>query len=225
MINTDPMLELHRVSFGYGSHPILSHLSLRLHAGERVALVGPSGQGKSTVLRLIAGLAQPTQGTIALQGRIISSPGHCWPPEKRRVGLVFQDLALFPHLTVFNNIAFGLPQRGKSPTDKTRVKDLLQLFEMEDLADRRPDELSGGQKQRVAIARSLAPKPMLLMLDEPFANLDDALRQRLLERLLAVFDASSTTLLFVTHNLSEAQSLTHRVVQLADIQGTPREMV
>ena len=155
-------------------------VALKVNRGEIFSLVGPSGCGKTTLLRLIAGLEQPDRGTIVRDGREITT----LPPAHRRVGLVFQDYALFPHLTVTGNIEYGLKvQRLPAPDRRQRLAELLALFGLEGLAHRQIQHLSGGEKQRVALARALAPKPLLLLLDEPFSALDYSLRQRLLQEL------------------------------------------
>ena len=148
--------------------------SLEVEAGTLLALLGPSGCGKTTLLRLIAGLDRPHAGAIEVGGRVVEDPTVHLPPERRQVGLVFQEYALFPHLSVADNVAFGL---SRGPDRETRVQDLLGQVGLDGLGERMPHELSGGQQQRVALARALAPGPRLIMLDEPFSNLDPALRE------------------------------------------------
>jgi iron(III) transport system ATP-binding protein len=165
------MVRLSNVSKSYGPVRAAREVNLELERGEVLALLGPSGCGKTTALRLIAGFETPDKGGIEVAGRLVAGNGTNVPPEKRRVGMVFQDYALFPHLSVEKNVAYGLP-RGK----KGRVAEVLRLTRLEGLGDRMPHELSGGQQQRVALARALAPEPAVVLMDEPFSNLDAALR-------------------------------------------------
>jgi iron(III) transport system ATP-binding protein len=203
------LLILDRVSkrFNAAEPPAVDALSLRVSEGEILALLGPSGCGKTTTLRLIAGLEHPDEGTIALRGQIVAGPGRAVPPEERGVGIVFQDYALFPHLTVGDNVAFGLPR----PARRSRVDEVLDLVGLRDLAPRYPHELSGGQQQRVALARALAPAPALLLLDEPFSNLDADLRTQMRDEVERILRASRTTAVFVTHDQEEAFTLADRV--------------
>ncbi len=176
--------------------------------GEFFSLVGPSGCGKTTLLRLISGLARPDAGRIILNGRDITTV----PVAERKIGFVFQDYALFPHLTVYGNIEYGLKiRRLSSERRRERMKEMLALFEIEELADRRVQELSGGERQRVALARALAPEPFLLLLDEPFAALDYGLRRRLRRELKELQSKLGFTAIFVTHQQEEALSLSGRL--------------
>ena len=192
--------------------------------GALVALLGPSGCGKTTTLRLIAGLETPNAGSIWLEGRKVAGDGAWVPPEARRVGMVFQDGALFPHLTVAQNIAFPLQTRNS----QTRVEELLALVGMMGYGARYPHQLSGGQQQRVALARALAPEPSVVLLDEPFSRLDASLRVSLREDVRAIVKRSGATTLFVTHDQEEALSIADRVVVMFDgkaVQaGTPQEI-
>ncbi|MDP1651347.1 MAG: ABC transporter ATP-binding protein [Rhodocyclaceae bacterium] len=200
------LLALDRVSHAYGgnaSHTVVSDLSLTLAEGEIGCLLGASGCGKTTVLRLIAGFETPTQGTIRLREAIVGSPRRSLAPEKRRIGMVFQDYALFPHLTVAANIGFGL-KNEKSALAGRRVDDLLALVGLGGLGAKYPHELSGGQQQRVALARALAPQPHLLLLDEPFSNLDVDLRERLSLEVRAILKTTGTAAILVTHDQHEA---------------------
>lgn len=183
-------------------------IELTVRDGEFFSLVGPSGCGKTTLLRLIAGLDRPDQGRILLDGNDITG----LPPAKRRIGLVFQDYALFPHLTVYGNIEYGLKVAGLPPADrKERVRELLSLFALENLAAREIHQLSGGERQRVALARALAPRPLLLLLDEPFSALDYNLRRRLRGELRELQKRLGFTVIFVTHQQEEALSLSERL--------------
>jgi iron(III) transport system ATP-binding protein len=186
--------------------PVLQDISLRIEAGALVCLLGPSGCGKTTLLRLIAGFEEPDTGTIQLGGQPVSRPGHVMAPEKRRVGMVFQDYALFPHMTVSQNILFGLFRRPASHC-KRRLAELLAMVDLTGMAERYPHELSGGQQQRVALARALAPGPQLLLLDEPFSNLDVNLRRQLRQEMQEVLRRTDMTTVLVTHDQEEALSL------------------
>jgi iron(III) transport system ATP-binding protein len=185
-------------------------MSLAIPPGQFVALLGPSGCGKSTTLRLLAGLERPDAGAIWLAGRCVAGPQTWLPPEARRVGLVFQDYALFPHLNVGDNVAFALTRQSRAQR-RQRVAELLDLVGLAGLAPRYPHELSGGQQQRVALARALAPRPAVVLLDEPFSNLDTALRTSTREEVRAILRAAGTTALLVTHDQEEALSLADTV--------------
>ncbi len=203
------LLVLDRVSkrFGPGLSPAVDGLSLRVAEGEILALLGPSGCGKSTTLRLIAGLETPESGTITLRGRVVAGLGHAVPPEERGVGIVFQDYALFPHLTVGDNVGFGLARAAR----RDRVGEVIDLVGLGGLAARYPHELSGGQQQRVALARALAPAPAVMLLDEPFSNLDADLRAQMRDEVERILRSSATTAVFVTHDQEEAFTLADRV--------------
>jgi iron(III) transport system ATP-binding protein len=184
-------------------HAAVQGVSLGLRAGDIGVLIGPSGCGKTTLLRAVAGLEPVTAGEIRLAGQCVSAAGHTLPPEQRRVGMVFQDHALFPHLSVAANIAFGLHGMARGERD-ARVAEVLALVGLQGVQQRRPHELSGGQQQRVALARALAPRPALLLLDEPFSSLDVDLRERLAHEVRAILKAASATALVVTHDQHEA---------------------
>jgi iron(III) transport system ATP-binding protein len=183
--------------------PAVHSVSFGLHAGEIGVLIGPSGCGKTTLLRAVAGLEPVTGGDIRLSGHVVSSPSSQLPPEARRIGMVFQDYALFPHLDVGRNVAFGIHQLPAAERT-ARVKEVLTLVGLEGSESRFPHELSGGQQQRVALARALAPRPQLLLLDEPFSNLDVDLRERLAHEVRNILKAAQATALFVTHDQLEA---------------------
>ncbi len=189
--------------------------SLEVESGTLLALLGPSGCGKTTLLRLIAGLERPHEGTVEVAGRTVASDSVHLPPERRQVGLVFQEYALFPHLSVEDNVGFGLT-RGSDP--ETRVRDLLGQVGLDGLGSRMPHELSGGQQQRVALARALAPGPRLIMLDEPFSNLDPSLRVGVRSEVRRVLRAANATAIIVTHDQEEALSLADEVAVMMDGQ-------
>jgi iron(III) transport system ATP-binding protein len=199
----DNLLEIENIHCGFGTQVVVNGFDLSLSAGNLVSLLGPSGCGKTTILRAIAGFEPVTEGVIKLDGKVVSSPNFRVAPEQRRVGMVFQDYALFPHLDIASNIAFGLP--GKSSRDRARITDrMLELVGMEGFGQRYPDELSGGQQQRVAVARALAPEPRLLLLDEPFSNLDSELRERLAVDVRDLLKEQDIAAIFVTHDQHEA---------------------
>ena len=208
----------------FGEARAVNGFSLEVGEGETVAIVGPSGCGKTTTLRLIAGFERPDSGTIAVGGRVLAGPGVFVPPEKRRIGVVFQDYALFPHFDVAGNVAYGLG-RGAS---RGRVSEVLDLVGLGEVADRSTDELSGGQQQRVALARALAPAPDLILLDEPFSNLDASLREQVRGEVRRILQAQGVTSVFVTHDQEEALSLadTVAVVNEGRVEqvGTPEEV-
>jgi len=197
------LLVIDDLTVGYSGAPVLEHLSLELARGDIGCLVGSSGCGKTTLLRAIAGFLSVRQGTVEIDGLVVSGPHFTAPPEKRGVGLVFQDYALFPHLRVADNIAFGLRRSGPA-TRRERVREMLALVNLAAEAQRYPHELSGGQQQRVALARALAPRPALLLMDEPFSSLDVELRQRLGQEVRRILKASGTTAILVTHDQQEA---------------------
>ncbi|MBA4742870.1 MAG: ABC transporter ATP-binding protein [Azoarcus sp.] len=196
-------LELSAIELAYDAHPVVRRLSMRLPRGAIGCLLGPSGCGKTTVLRCIAGFEHVDEGEIRLDGRVVSSTSIHLPPEQRRIGMVFQDYALFPHLTVGANIGFGL--RGlEAGARHSRVEAMLGVIGLAGQGGRYPHELSGGQQQRVALARALAPEPDLLLLDEPFSNLDVELRERLSHEVRDIIKATGITAVMVTHDQNEA---------------------
>jgi iron(III) transport system ATP-binding protein len=210
-------LEVRGLSFSYGNAPILSlsDLSFSVEKGEIVGLAGPSGSGKSTLLRLIAGFERPNKGSIILDGRIAASEDVFVRPERRNVGMVFQDYGLFPHMTVRKNIEFGL--RGVSRRERTaRTGEILALARMETLMSRYPYELSGGQQQRVALMRALAPRPRLLLLDEPFSSLDAHLREDIRREVKNILEEAKITCLFVSHDRCDIDSVCSRTITQAE---------
>ncbi|WP_114945647.1 ABC transporter ATP-binding protein [Microvirga calopogonii] len=201
-------LDINAVSAHYGTTKVLEDLSLSVQAGELVSLLGASGCGKTTTLRLIAGFLSPTSGSISLGGRDLTR----LPTHKRDIGLVFQNYALFPHLSVLDNVAFGLKQRGIAPEERRkRALAMLERVGLSALADRAPGALSGGQKQRVALARALVIEPPLLMFDEPLSNLDAKLRVDMRVEIRQLQRANGTTSVYVTHDQEEAFSISDRV--------------
>ncbi|SFE62451.1 ABC transporter ATP-binding protein [Alteribacillus iranensis] len=194
------------------SSPTIRDFSLYMQEGEIVSILGESGSGKSTILRLIAGLERPEKGSIRVGNQVYCEDNRSFlPVEKRGIGMVFQDYALFPHMTVEQNVMFGL-KRWKRTERLQRVDEMLELIHMEEYRKRYPYELSGGQQQRVALTRALAPKPSLLLLDEPFSNLDAHLQQRIRDELRDTIKHTGTTTIFVTHDEEDARVLADRVV-------------
>jgi iron(III) transport system ATP-binding protein len=218
------LLALSGITKNFGEGNVLKGISLEVGQNELVAILGSSGAGKSTLLRLIAGFEKPDQGEISFDGQLVAGEAFL-PAEKRKIGIVPQDGALFPHLNVYDNIGFGI---SKDPNKDARVKQLLALIELEGLEKRKPQELSGGQMQRVALARALAPKPKLVLLDEPFGALDAELRERLRNDVRRIIRAEGVSAILVTHDQEEALSLADRVAVLREgriIQvGTPTEI-
>ena len=190
--------------------PAVANFSLSLAAGEIGVLIGPSGCGKTTLLRAVAGLELLQAGQIRLAGELVSSPDHNLAPEQRRVGMVFQDYALFPHMDVAANLGFGLQALNRAQR-AVRIKEALELVGLEGAQKRYPHELSGGQQQRVALARALAPQPRLMLLDEPFSNLDEDLREHLAQEVRAILKAAGATALLVTHDQLEAFAIGDRI--------------
>ena len=213
--STRPALVLKDVTKRYGGVVAACALRLEAEPGELLTLIGPSGCGKSTTLRLVAGLERPDEGTICIADEVVADRRHWQPPERRRVGLVFQDHALFPHLTVAKNIAFGLDKLPRAERSR-RVGEVLDMVRLGHLASRYPHELSGGEQQRVALARALAPKPAVVLLDEPFSNLDDNLRTKVRADTVAVLREAGTTAMLVTHDQTEALTVGDRVVVMRD---------
>ena len=223
------ILEVDDVYLGYGNHqaPVIQGVSFSLARGEIGCLLGASGCGKTTILRAIAGFERVLSGAIRVEGQTVSKPRFRLAPEKRSVGMVFQDQALFPHLSVADNVGFGLRQLPRTQR-RERVAELLALTKLDSLQKRYPNELSGGQQQRVALARALAPEPAVLLLDEPFSNLDTGLRRGLGDEVIGLLKARGTATLMVTHDQAEAFALADRIGLLQDGQllqwASPYEM-
>ena len=203
-----PAVRMRGMTRRYGTVVAADGLDLEVMPGEMLTVLGPSGCGKTTMLRLIAGLETPDAGTIEIGGRRVAGAGVAVPPERRRVGMVFQDFALFPHLSVRDNVAYGL---RRDPDREVRVRELLELIDLADAGGRMPYQLSGGMQQRVALARALAPRPDVVLLDEPFSNLDAALRTQLRADVRDILRAAGTAALFVTHDQDEALTLGDRM--------------
>ncbi len=219
------VLAVDELTVRYGATVAVDRACLSVPAGGISALVGPSGCGKTSLLRAVAGFGEIAGGTIHLAGRLVAGAGRWTAPEERRVGMVFQEGALFPHLTVRQNVLYGLKGR---PDAATRAAETLALVRLRGLEGRYPDELSGGQRQRVALARALAPAPQLGLLDEPFANLDETLRDRVREEVRAILLQAGATAMLVTHDQQEALSIADHVAVMMDGQilqvGPPHEI-
>ncbi len=209
------VLEVKNVSKSFGKYEAVKNLSLTLHKGTIGCLLGPSGCGKTTILRTIAGFEDIDAGEIIINQSIVSGRQILVPPEQRRIGMVFQDYALFPHLNLKDNIAFGLQNMNRAKKGG-KIEALLHLVSLADVAQRFPHEISGGQQQRVALARALAPEPDLLLMDEPFSNLDVTLRERLSTEVREILKARGTTALMVTHNQQEAFAMADEIGVIQD---------
>ena len=222
-------ITLESLSKRFADLPAVDSLTLEIADREFVTLLGPSGCGKTTTLRLIAGFLEPDSGFIRVGGRPLSAPGACIPPEGRGMGMVFQNYAVWPHKTVYDNVVFGLKVR-KVPRreQRERVRRVLELVNLTGLEDRYPSQLSGGQQQRVAVARSLVVEPRILLLDEPLSNLDAKLRERMRWELKALQRRTGITFVYVTHDQSEAMALSDRIAVMhrghLEQYGTPREV-
>ena len=210
-------LYCHGLSKKLGGKPILQSLTLDVKAGEVVSLLGASGSGKTTLLRCIAGLMDPDAGTISLDGKTVFGEARTIPAEKRRIGMVFQDYALWPHMTVASNLAFALKsQRLTNAEIQSRVEHALELARLVPLRNRHPSELSGGQQQRVAIARCIAARPSLILFDEPLSNLDATLREDLRTEMMDLVRHEGLTVVYVTHDQSEAMAVSDRIAVMRD---------
>jgi thiamine transport system ATP-binding protein len=212
------VLDVRDVTIGFEGRPLLDRVSLHLDPGDVVALLGPSGSGKSTLLRIIAGLIDPERGSVHIDGVDMTTV----PTHRRSVGMVFQDEQLFPHLSVSDNVGFGLKMAGVPKGErKQRCAEMLELVGLSGFGDRQIDRLSGGEAKRVALARSLAPTPKVLLLDEPLTGLDRDLHDRLALDVAAILRSTGTTALWVTHDPAEATTVADRVVRLSDEVGHP----
>jgi iron(III) transport system ATP-binding protein len=208
-----PALVCNNISKNYGDCVGVSNFTIEIQQGEIISLLGPSGCGKTTLLRLIAGFIHPDHGTITIGATDVVHDGISLAPEKRNIGMVFQEGALFPHLTVEQNVTYGVP-KGNGQT--IAVDNVLKLVSLEQLRNRMPHELSGGQQQRVALARALAPQPQIILLDEPFSNLDPSLREQVRDDMLKIIKASKVTAVFVTHDQEEALLIGDRVAIMSE---------
>lgn len=213
--------------FNNSLQPAVDAVDLKIERGEIITLLGPSGCGKTTTLRMLAGFEQPSTGTITIGDQVVHNDNRSLPPEKRGIGMVFQDYALFPHLTIEKNVMFGL-NKLKPKERKARAREVLELVELADYADRSPSQLSGGQQQRVALARALAPGPQVILMDEPFSNLDVGLREKMRYDVTNILRKANTTAIIVTHDQKDAFAVSDRVVVMKDgvIQqvAAPRDM-
>jgi iron(III) transport system ATP-binding protein len=228
-VSPEPILCLHQITRQFSPHipPAIDSLSLALQPGELLALLGSSGCGKTTLLRLIAGFESPQSGTITIAQQLVAGAGYWVAPERRQVGMVFQDYALFPHLTVWQNVEFGLSHK-KPVVTASRVKAAIALVGLEGLEHRYPHQLSGGQQQRVALARAVTPNPFLILLDEPLSNLDIQVRLRLRQELRSILKAAEASAIFVTHDQEEALSIADQVAVMhsgrLEQTGTPEQL-
>lgn len=209
-------ISLNGVSYAFGANTVLNQIDLHIEEGSVVALLGPSGCGKSTLLRLLAGLTSPAQGEIHFGDRLVAKAGWSLPPEARDIGMVFQDYALWPHMTVAQNVAFPLKMRNiPRQVCETRVAQALARVGLCEFADRKPAGLSGGQQQRVALARAIVAEPRVLLFDEPLSNLDSELRESLCQEMATLLRQLGTTAVYVTHDRREAEILADRIVHLS----------
>ena len=210
------ILEIKNLTFSFSSSqpPVINDFSFSINKGEIVGVLGQSGSGKSTLLRLISGLELPADGQIKIAGTTVVNEQLFVQPEDRGVGMVFQDYALFPHMTVKDNILFGLARIPRAER-KPRLKEMLELTQMEDFGKRYPHELSGGQQQRIALARALAPKPNLLLMDEPFSNLDADLKEVIREELRMILKKADMTCIMVTHDRNDVEAICDRSISMS----------
>jgi len=222
-------LELVDLTKRYGDVVSVDSIGLAVEPGEFICLLGPSGCGKTTTLRMIAGFLEPDGGEVRVSGKVISRVGSSLPPERRNMGMIFQSYAVWPHMTLRDNVAYGLKMRGVAADEKRRRTDtILRATKLYELADRYPSELSGGQQQRVALARALAPNPEILLLDEPLSNLDANLRGDMRIEIRRLHDEFHNTSIYVTHDQLEAMTMADRIVVMSQGRieqiGTPQEV-
>lgn len=223
------VLEIKSLTFSFprAAEPVIKSFSFSMEKGEIVGILGQSGSGKSTLLRLISGLEMAQSGSINIAGTKVFDEGLFFQPEDRGVGMVFQDYALFPHMNVRDNILFGLNRLPRKDR-KERVREMLELVQMEQFESRYPHELSGGQQQRIALARALAPKPNLLLMDEPFSNLDADLKETIREDLQAILKKANMTCMIVTHDRNDVEAICDRSIVFGQTQiskDNSREML
>ena len=209
MHSTPPRLEIRNLVRRFDGHPVVDDVSLSIMPGQVTCLLGPSGCGKSTTLRMVAGVEMQDSGEIYVDGKLICDTVFRVPPERREIGLMFQDFALFPHLSVADNVAFGL--KGSKAEKRARVRELLQRVDLERFIDGFPHQLSGGEQQRVALARSLAPRPRIMLMDEPFSGLDNRLRDGIRDETLSLLKEEDTAVLLVTHEPEEAMRMADEI--------------
>lgn len=226
-------IEIRQVSKAFGSFQALHSINLTIEKGEFVAILGPSGCGKTTLLRILAGFEQPSSGEVQMDGRIVAGAERLLPPEKRRIGMVFQSFALWPHMNVTEHIRFPIRTHKDTPAhirgqEEQRIRQVLELTGLSHLAERMPHELSGGQKQRVAIARALASEPSLLLMDEPLSSLDAMLRMDMRREIQQVHRSTGSAIVYVTHDQGEALAMADRIVVMKDGRieqaGTPQDI-
>ncbi|RLD08577.1 MAG: iron ABC transporter ATP-binding protein [Chlamydiae bacterium] len=208
------IIEFKNVSKNYNGHPAVKNFSMKINAGERIVILGPSGCGKTTVLRLLAGFISPNSGEIIIDNQIVAAEGKIIKePEKRNLGMVFQDLALWPHLSVKGNLEFGLKAKGIKKIEREKfIPEMLKLMQMGKFINAKPAELSGGQQQRVALARALILHPEILLMDEPLSSLDQDLNEQLRKEILKLHDKIGFALLYVTHDREEALDIGSRII-------------
>jgi iron(III) transport system ATP-binding protein len=224
-----PHLEMANLTKRYGEGAAVDSVNLSVERGELICLLGPSGCGKTTTLRMIAGFLEPDAGEIRVDGKVVSKPGSVVPPERRNMGMIFQSYAVWPHMTVRDNVAYGLRMQKVTPEmRRSRSDDALRATKLTALAERYPSELSGGQQQRVALARALAPNPGILLLDEPLSNLDANLRGEMRFEIRRLHDEFHNTSIYVTHDQLEAMTMADRIVVMnaggIEQIGTPQEV-
>ena len=213
---SDPVIECREATKRYGSGtPAVDRASFALYPGEILSILGPSGCGKTTTLRLIAGFERPDEGEVRIRGGVVSGPSVHVPPDRRNVGMVFQEYALFPHKTVAENVTFGLHRLAAHERER-RLAEVIDLVRLNGLEGRYPHELSGGQQQRVALARTIAPRPIAVLLDEPFSNLDVAMRREMRRELVGILRENSIATIFVTHDREEAFAIADRIGVMRD---------